>query len=370
MADVKTHLRELSVAFGIKYLLGERQLSLGKFTPQEFFNQCQKAISNDISHAKNIATSPSFSQEQLEIIKNGVRLADLILRKFGFKSDCDINWVGLNTQKEVPVDIIINGISFSLKEESFILENMGLYKYINLMTNSNFGRGLHVFRQFAPKEYNNWFNVTWNLLLSSSKNSTNRLWFSGKYQSEILLVGDEVILTRNGDRSVLPLNKRLDVDSFDKLTSSVTREYVFSKWINDCVQNNPYYLEVKKHCAETAGKNLVEYVKKNLDYTNLKRFLQIYQQEYYYGKTTNVKLKLFKVPNSSEFQDVFEVKDIYYSVPKSQLNTYTIIANKQTGREIVFRNENRFSHGQFNGTPEAKMYYDGGSDLSVIYSDI
>lgn len=56
-------------------------------------------------------------------------------------------------------------------------------------------------------------------------------------------------------------------------------------------------------------------------------------------------------------------------MPKSQLNIYTTIENIETKSKLVVRNELRYSHGQFNGTPEAKMYIDNGS-LLIAYDEV
>jgi len=54
-------------------------------------------------------------------------------------------------------------------------------------------------------------------------------------------------------------------------------------------------------------------------------------------------------------------------VPDSQLNIFTEIKNTQNNKSLLFRNELRYSHGQFNGTPEAKLYHKSGGDLSIMY---
>ena len=54
-------------------------------------------------------------------------------------------------------------------------------------------------------------------------------------------------------------------------------------------------------------------------------------------------------------------------MPDSQLNIFTEIKNTQNNKSLLFRNELRYSHGQFNGTPEAKLYHKSGGDLSIMY---
>ena len=59
MADIKTHLRELSVAVGIFSL--KQGKTLNKLTCKEFYDQCKISIKNDVSGAKNILKNENFS---------------------------------------------------------------------------------------------------------------------------------------------------------------------------------------------------------------------------------------------------------------------------------------------------------------------
>ena len=96
---------------------------------------------------------------------------------------------------------------------------------------------------------------------------------------------------------------------------------------------------------------------------------RIEKQEYYYAKTTNKTIEVYKIPSQSEFKTKVDITNIRSSVPKSQLNIFTTIENIKTNEKLVVRNELRYSHGQFNGTPEAKMYIDSGS-LLIAYEKV
>ncbi|MCR4435638.1 MAG: hypothetical protein QHH06_09975 [Clostridiales bacterium] len=369
MADIKTHLRELSVAVGIG-IKKNRDLpnNLALTKPKDFFNLAYLIVNNDISSARNILEIPVFTPEHHQIIKNGLKLADIIVKIFNVGPSDRIIWLGSDTQKNDPIDLIVGNIGFSLKEESYILENMGLYKYLNLMTGSSFSRGLHVFEYFSPQEYNNWFQYTWNRLL----NIPGGYWETnnGRYHSSIHVTDNKVTLNYNNtDIKILPTSP-ITIADFQQSTNSVVREKVFSKWINETLRTDTAYLSVKNQCSIVAGENLCRYVIDNLNPMNLARLLQIYEIEYYYAKSTSNELKILKVPRRDDFSNEIEVANVEYSVPSSQLNILTTIRNKQTGRYLTIRNECRFSHGQFNGTPEAKMYYEHGNDLSVIYTPI
>ena len=79
-------------------------------------------------------------------------------------------------------------------------------------------------------------------------------------------------------------------------------------------------------------------------------------------------VEIFKIPAAKFFTDNIVVDSIKASVPESQANILTTIRNTATNKTLTFRNECRFSHGQFNGTPEAKLYYENDMDtLDVIY---
>lgn len=369
MADIKTHLRELSVAAGIVYRISYKNpKELFQLTPKQFYQFLQSIISNNISNASNILDIAYFNADHYSIIENGIRLGEKIVDLEICDSYNRILWLGADTQKNDPIDLIVGNTGFSLKEESYILENMGLYKYLNLLTNSKFSRGLHVFEYFAFDEYNEWFRYTWNSML----NRIHDEWIfnNGRYTSKIL-IQDSVVKLIIDDKviSSLPATQ-LTINEYTKYTNSKSREKVFAKWINNEISNDPIYLSLKSNCSNFAGERLCSFVLNNLNPINLARLLQIYNTEYYYAKTTSKKLSIYHVPNIHEFVNEIKITDISYSVPTSQLNILTTITNQNTGNSLIFRNECRFSHGQFNGTPEAKMYYERGNDLSVIYNKI
>ncbi|QHB16979.1 hypothetical protein [Mannheimia pernigra] len=375
MADVKTHLRELSFCLQIGILKNQLKVDIAKLSPTDFFDLSKKIITNDIDSARNIII-PNFDNEHQKIILNGVRLANAIFDNshFSITSFDQIYWLGNDTQKSDLIDIQVGIYGFSLKEESFILENMGLYKFINLLTNSNYERGLHVFMEFAKDEYEEWFAYTWQLLNNSI--SQNRFLYNKKekYISKIEINNNLISFSFQSAHKNLVIelpNIHITWSEFMyKLGDKDIREKVFCKWVSEVASRDQMYIDLKSHCSETAGRKLVNYLINNLSDNGLARFLQIYNSPYFYAKVTNNDVKVFKVPSLSEFADQINIDDVIYSVPKSQLNILTTIKNKSTNKSIVLRNECRFSHGQFNGTPEAKMYYDKKSNLADIYIPI
>lgn len=127
----------------------------------------------------------------------------------------------------------------------------------------------------------------------------------------------------------------------------------------------------KKECAIAASKALAKELNNNLNYRDgLPRFLRIHNFEYYYAKTTPYGIKVLRVPSIRDFGDSIRIESIEASVPNTQANILTTIVNINTGMHLVLRNECRFSHEQFNGTPAAKMYYEHGGSLLTIYDPI
>lgn len=374
MADIKTNLRELSVIVGVYNILGIKQYT---DAPSSFVDICKLALPNINQHTyNNISTLSSFNLEQKQIIKNGFQLAKEILIKFSIKEITEINWYGFDTQKDEPYDISINNLRISLKEESFILENMGLYKLLNCYTGSTYKRR-HIFHDYAKKEYEAWFNVTWNELykyLIAHNQKWTDINILKKNKSEILINSKniELVFYKNNkcsSRVLLPINCTLS--KYEELTNSKIREKVFAKFINICLDKNTAYNQAKKQCAIVASQKLVDELNKNLNYSvGLLRFLRIHSSEYYYAKTTSKTVEIYKVPSSSALGTEIIIESISPSVPTSQANIITKIKNNKTNKVLTLRNECRFSHGQFNGTPEAKLYYENNCTLEAIYERI
>ena len=379
MADIKTHLRELSVATTIGLLKDGLTYSLQDlYDSSKFFNFASLVITGDISSAKNLCTTPTFTGELKQIVDNGHRLGNAIFtnKHFHINAADKITWQGNDTQKDDPVDITVGKYGFSLKEESFILENMGLYKLLNCYTGSTY-RKRHIFSDYARPEYEAWFNTTWTELLTVLNTNGGTWSYDNTLKQKkgvITLSGSTVKLEyflRGKSEASTNLKINCTLSEFESATSSKTREVVFAKFINQTLDNNANYNTAKKTCAIVATENLAKELKTNLNYNaGLPRFLRIHTSEYYYAKTTTSGIEIFRVPDINSFGNDIIIESIVSSVPDKQANILTTIKNKKTGKKLVLRNECRFSHGQFNGTPEAKMYYEHGGSLLVIYDEI
>lgn len=376
MADIKTHLREISFALKLGLLKEGKEVKDDEIlnNPQLFFKLSSSVIKNGISSASNLLVN-MFDSEQINIIKNGFKLAEVIYfsNKFPISYNDSIIWTGSNTQKDDLIDVKIGKYDFSLKEDSFILENMGLYKLLNLLTDKSYVKGLHVFVEFAPNEYEEWFMYTWNKMIDYvSKHSY--LYTSKDYISSIRLENNDLIFSyKKGKEIIEKYVKKTEIKSWNdyiKQTNSKIREKVFSKWISEIIKNDKTYRDLKSRCSNMAGKYITECIRNNLDKSNLSRLLQIYPKSYYYAKITKNHIFVYRIPSIKEFDFLIKINKVIYSVPESQLNIITEIQNNKTKKVLLFRNECRFSHGQFNGTPEAKLYYDKNSDLSSIYISV
>ena len=285
VADIKTNLREISVAISAGLLIKGISFSKNDLYEPKKLKNLANIIGVDFKNASNIFDVEIYNQDLKDIITNGYNLAYKIVRSayFHFHKDDQIKWVGFQTQKEDPIDLIIGNYSFSLKEDSFILKNMGLYQFLNDLTGSNYKRGLHVFSCFAQIEYNNWFRYSWDTFVDYLK--TNNIW--QKEQSRAYIIDKKVILKYGELLSVLPIQIST-IDEYLHGTSSLTREKVFSKWINLNLSNDEKYLSLKRACSETAGIKIQNLVNNNYNPINVANFFRIYKNEYYYAKTTDM----------------------------------------------------------------------------------
>lgn len=375
MADILTHLRELSFGYGI---LKDNRDNF-KDNPMEFLEYCQNNIQS-CNHlaVKNISKSKfSFNAEELNTIQNGLNLANYVLSKNILHNKAPIvKWIGGETQSGSASDITVDGIPFSLKEDSFILHNMGLYQLINIIIDKvEFSRGLHIFEKFSLNELEKWYESTRDEMIKKLKIQPFQTQDSSRRNIKLSYSdsADKLYLFFFDNEEYIHNFSTSTYNDFKKATSSRYREKVFSKFLNHELSTNTDYLKTKKECSEKAGENLVAFlnqkVQANPSMKSLFNLFRIEKNSYYYAKTTNKGIQLYKIPSQSEFSSKVKITNIKSNVPTSQLNIYTTIENIETKSKLVVRNELRYSHGQFNGTPEAKMYIDNGS-LLIAYDEV
>ncbi len=366
MADIRTNLRELSVAFPFC-----SDITIEQISPQAFKSICENNIQNFNSNVNKISKNPKkFSLDEISIIKKGFDLG-LSLKKILKLDTIGNTIVWLGNSKDDLIDLKINEHAISLKEKSNILRNIGLYQLLNFTTNTNkFERGLNIFKYFAPEELNNWYHYA----ILSLKTLKNFSYKSEKgYTSTAFFKEDSLFLSFNETEEIVKNSSTSSYSDFEKITSATIREKVFSKWLKQIPTKSDYY-KFKTICAQKAGNNLLNFVKTNLVATSpsVLNFFNLESFSYIYAKNDGKQIKIFKVPslNEIDFND-YKIVRVDVDIPNSQLNFKTTIQNIKTDSCCVLRNEIRYSHGQLNGTPEAKLYYDSGDGLEkLIYKKL
>lgn len=365
MADIKTIFRELSVIIGIG--AARENKTINNLTPAEFIALAEKYCKNIMekrSELNKIKSLKTFGDSEISPIKNGLILGQYIYQRL--TPTGDIHWTGGKVGLIYPFDMIVGGIGFSLKESSFILKNPAFSDYLNaLVQPQKTFKTIHVFRHFANAEFKAWFEYTYDILKDKALSSKNNsVIFSYEDNYFIKRVGDTIVYEKAEDDRKIPIliSAPISENEFNKLIPNDIIEHTFSKWIKENLEKDKTYLSFKKKCSETAGQNLKNFTDSNYNPNigKILEILQIYEKEYYFGKCTNGNAVLFKVPSNNKCEIVS--LEIDYKVPKSQLNvlfTFEIVIrfNGHSKKDCIKMHvECRYSHGQFNGVPEAKLY--------------
>ncbi len=376
MADIKTILRELSVILGYilaKYKLTFTEDTIDVKTYLEFIKKYCKNVNECNSEIQKIEELDDFVIHK-SIIKNGLTLGNLLYEKL--KLEGEIYWLGSNVHSKYPFDIKIGETGISLKEDSYILKNPSFSSYLNALVQPKVPfKTVHVFRYFAPTEFTNWFDYTCEKLFEEfDKCDLNEIIFRYKKRGTFIKKGKSgLIFGREGTSVEIDAKDKLDDVSLNNRIGGYLFEHTISKWIKDNLEKkDDEYDKLKKECSIKAGENLKKFVLKNLnlDADKLLEIFQIYNEPYYYGKSSG-KPQIYKVPSNGECK--MELVNIEIKVPQSQLNVYFTlkITNDNGSNDIVFRIECRYSHGQLKGVPEAKLYYtDNVNHLKDLYKSI
>ncbi len=376
MADIKTILRELSVILG--YILSKYKLKFADDyidvkTYLEFIRKYCKNINECNTEIKKIEAENDFIIHK-DIIKNGLKLGKLLFERLNLEGD--IYWLGSKVNSKYPFDIKIGETGVSLKEDSYILKNPSFSDYLNALVQPvQPFKKIHIFRKFAPNEFKDWFDYTYLKLIEEyNKHKINETIFEYSKRGTYIKKGYEGLLF--GDKNneiIIGINENLDEVSFNSRIGGNIFEHTVSKWIKENLEKkDAVYEKFKKNCSVKAGENLKNYIFENLN-INLNAILelfQIYDKPYYFGKSYG-KIFLYKVPSNTECK--VKLVDMEIKVPKSQLNVYFTfeISNSNGLNSIIFRVECRYSHGQFKGVPEAKLYYtDNINQLKNLYNVI
>lgn len=373
MADIKTILRELSVILGIILARYNLKIKGDLVEVKSYLDFIRKHCSNIDDHNEEVI---KIEQEgslivHKDIIENGINLGKLIHENLNLEGD--ICWVGSEVKSKYPFDITVGAVGISLKEDSYILKNPSFADYLNALTQPKQPlQAVHVFRQFASQEFTDWFDYSYGKLVKETRSledgsiilsySDGEYFIKKQKQNIVFGKGCKVVsIGMNEQITEKELNFKLGGDII---------EHTFSKWIKSNLEKkDKKYLELKKKCSVEAGSNLVSYVNNNLniDEKKILSLFQIYDEKYFYGKIHN-KALIYEVPTNRELKVTLDKIEV--EVPESQLNVHFsfLIENTSTSANFKVRVECRYSHGQFKGIPEAKLYYtDKTNDLKVLY---
>jgi len=376
VADIKTILRELSVILG--YILSKYKLT---FTEElidvksylDFIRKYCKNVNECNSEIQKIEELDNFVIHK-DIIENGLKLGKLLYENVNLEGD--IYWLGAKVNSKYPFDIKIGDTGISLKEDSYIIKNPSFAEYLNaLVQPSQPFKNVHVFRKFAPTEFKKWFDYTYKKLFEEfGPHEADQDIFRYQRRGTYIKKGKTgLIFGENENKIEIGMNENLDEISFNSRIKGFIFEHTVSKWIKDKLEKKDIeYEKLKKKCSLKAGANLKEFVNKNLNLNANKilELFQIYDESYYFGKSFGA-THLYQVPSNKECS--IKLIDIEIKVPQSQLNVYFTfeISNSTGSNAVLFRVECRYSHGQFKGIPEAKLYYtDNVNHLQNLYKVI
>jgi len=217
-----------------------------------------------------------------------------------------------------------------------------------------------------------WFSKTRDLLLVTKPIPYIRIG-RGYVSKANIGIDNALTLTYTSDEgvieSVIKDFPNCDYTRFQQSTRAITREKVFAKWLKEDVENDSEYCKVKRECAIVAGMNIVSLLSPYKN-TSPKSLLRLFRPEpFYFAKTTTRSIEIYKVPSKNEFTSPVIIKNIEAKIPQHQLNIHTTLENTQSKKFVEFRSELRYSHGQFNGTPEAKFYIANG-DMTAFYDKL
>jgi hypothetical protein len=363
MADILTHLRELSVAH---FLVYQRPVIL---SPAKFLAECKAKIigAEKLKLSQIVSGGQTFNPKEMKTISNGIRLGCRLLREFRHLRGQVPKWVGPIQGDHHPSDLIVGDEYISLKESSFILKNMGLYYMLNsLLGEQKYSRGLHVFEKFALKELVAWFNYTRQTLkkLGSSSFTTKGKTYKIRFSK------NDMEGTISGKPFRFENFIKCSYENF-QANRSTSGKKAFCKWINHSLGSDGHYLKMKKKVCDQAGRNIKALLLPQIGQSpaTLHNFFSIVNTPYILAKVTDSSIEIFKVPSIENSCKNMKIKNIEVSVPSSQLNIFTTLESKLTQETVIFRNEIRYSHGQLVGTPEAKLYIKEGK-LTTMYEAV
>lgn len=360
MATARTEVSELSVCVGLNAIREHRSLPLSQFS---FLEAAQNYCSLEQCWMLNDKIRNMRQNTFSEQVMLGYAMAFSIADKLNYEIS-DVRWNGFSVTDDSPADVYVSGIGISIKNNSNIIGNLGLSHLTKIISDNPLPRGTDIFEHFAKREYLHWF--------CCAIESLPHYWHSDNEDCSVCY--DDRHLTIIHDTDIVKFNVD-DIDSvpscYDKMRKAGIKP---SKSLSKAIASmmpTAEYIDAKSTCANKTGKAFVEYLSSNIKENGLPRLIGCRESEYWYCKGTSLRdIIINKVPSISDMQGKLRLTNIGYSVPKSQLNVLFSITNIETNRKIDMRAEARFSHGQFCGIPETKMYYANTTTPDMLYSAI
>ena len=371
MADIKTSLRELSVALIIGIKIKDLQIAINElYHPKTFIDTVLKVVNNDIGNAIKIASLEKFDDSLKIIITNGFKLGNCIYscNKFAFNVNDQIIWTGSLNRKYGVIDLIIGKYFFSLKEESFILKNMSLTNLLNALTNKHLTNPINVFTKFATNEFNEWFRYSWISFVNYLQSHQSFIHQNNDYFAKATIANNKVIFEYNDDKLITPTTIN-DFQTYMQFTNTKIREKLVAYWIFHHLRKDKTYRKLKQQCNYVAGAKLTRYINQNYCISNIHTFLQIFPFTYYYAKIEKRIGKIWEVLGITKVNCKLQFIEAAFKAT-NQLYLITRFCNLNDNTVLTFYNECRYSHGQFNGTPEAKLYVDKSTCLDNLFKRI
>ena len=342
IAKIKTAYRETACILGLLSKKGQGTRAILASSSKEYLDMVLDTQVDLRESEKRALESVSWERgympaEVKETILNNYKLGKKIRGFYYYHRDTPIDpdtvkWVGDDTSY-APADMLVNNEKWSLKEKSSIIKNQSAATFLNILTNSDdYGRGFHLLNELAPEE-----NLQGLQKIVSHYNADN----------------PETAYPEFKDYSEWKSQPKSEQKKLSRYIQSKDRTPEFKRELE----------EIKTRINEKAGDNLLKRIN-NAHEVDAGELLGS-DVDYFYSKFDhNGDMFAGYVPNKETISKHVKVKAIWYTAG-SQLNIIIKYVNTRA-EEFLTITEIRYSHGQFNGIPEAKMKTYSGDFVAFL----
>lgn len=266
-------------------------------------------------------------------------------------------------------------IMISLKDGSDILGNYGFAAFANLMLGTSYTNAIDCFEEYAPEEYDEWFNIAWNLLMDYlDAEGRYEIHSPGRSRSSyyIYYADDGITFERETSSG--------NIETFTAPYETTRKDWMcthyesgkarkaFSAWCIDQGKQDSEYIKAQINCSKRTAKNLGAQLADGSAKEEWYNLVGWRLPEYYYAKVSRGKLALYGVPS------IFtaEYYPIKVEVPKNiltcdiegeddePLTTQSIVpfslVNQDIGLNAEYKLVIRFKDGTFSGIPQALVH--------------